>query len=169
MLVYLQKHIRTWWWSHYHSSLSCWSPRPLSIQKGNEEVRLMRPFSWFWLINDPYFGAWFPLHHIWLLLWLWSMLGQKIMCQLHYHLLLCILPPHLAPSEVLTSLSLPFLLSGYFKSSSCASFLFHYHHPSAAIFGCGHLCLWLSILHLSCLPFTYVPVLLLAPNCTLVY
>lgn len=123
----------------------------------------------FWLINDLYFGAWFPLHHIWLLLWLWIMLGQKIMCQHHCDLPLCILPPYLPHSEVLASLSLPFLLSRYFKSSSCVSLLFHYRHPSATIFGCGHLCLCLSTLHLSCLPSIYVPVPLLAPNCTLVY
>lgn len=83
------------------------------------------------LINDPYFGAWFPLHHISLLLWLFSMLGQKIVCQLHCHLLLCILPSHLPPREILTSLSLPFLLSRYFKSSSYSSFLF----LSATVFG----------------------------------
>lgn len=165
MLVYVYKHIHAWWWSHYHSSVLMISTLTLNQTKQwGSQINYTNLL--FWLINGLYFGAWFPLHHI-LLLWFWSMLGQKVTCQLHCHLL-CILPLHLPPIEVLTSLLLPFLLSRYFKSSSCVSLFFHSHHPAATIFGCGHLCLWLSTLYLSCSLFTYLPVPLVAPNCTLV-
>lgn len=147
--------------------LSYWSPHPLSIKKKQSGSQINDTNLLFWPINGLHFGAWVPLHHVWLLLWFWSMLGQKVTCQLHCHLL-CILPPRLPPIEVLTSLLPPFLFSRYFKSSSSVSFLSHSHHPAATIFGCGHLCLWFSTFCISCLLFTYLPVPLVAPNCTLV-